>query len=154
MLLIGAGWWLWERPGSPVPEQAPAAAAPMTEPPPVSVDLYRAALLVTLADPDTAQFRNERLSESGYWCGEYNAQDLNGQYMGYERFAVSPDAVVYRYRSADTLSSVPALRSQVDSYNSGAAQAAQSQTSEADYFDRHVWDVHCRLPGPAVDPKP
>jgi hypothetical protein len=47
-----------------------------------------------LKDPDTAEFRNERLAADGVLCGEINARNSYGAYTGYKRYiAMAADDV-------------------------------------------------------------
>lgn len=46
----------------------------------------RALITVDLKDPSSAQFRNERMSESGWLCGEINSKNSYGAYTGFKRF--------------------------------------------------------------------
>jgi hypothetical protein len=50
----------------------------------------RAHVAAELSDPDSAQFRNERYfgdwTRSGDYCGEVNAKNRMGGYVGYQHF--------------------------------------------------------------------
>lgn len=39
-----------------------------------------------LRDPDSVQFRNERLTDAGWLCGELNGKNAYGAYAGFKRF--------------------------------------------------------------------
>lgn len=47
----------------------------------------REALLQSLRDPSSAQFREERLRRTGYLCGQVNAKNGMGGYTGFRRYA-------------------------------------------------------------------
>ena len=46
----------------------------------------RAAIQSKLRDPESAQFRNERISSTGVLCGEVNAKNGMGGYVGFRKF--------------------------------------------------------------------
>jgi hypothetical protein len=47
----------------------------------------RAFINNNLKDPSSTQYRNERMTKSGWLCGELNAKNGNGAYAGFKRFA-------------------------------------------------------------------
>ena len=52
------------------------------------------AVSANLKDPESAQFRNIRETTPGFLCGEVNAKNAMGGYVGFKRFEwslVSPD---------------------------------------------------------------
>lgn len=49
----------------------------------------RSAVLAALKDPDSAQFRNERLRQN-VLCGELNSRNSMGGYVGFTRFVSAP----------------------------------------------------------------
>ncbi|QPS74034.1 hypothetical protein [Delftia acidovorans] len=48
-----------------------------------------------MRDPASTQFRNEKLRESGWLCGEVNAKNAYGAYVGFKRFLAKDAASVY-----------------------------------------------------------
>lgn len=52
----------------------------------------RALISSQMKDPDSAKFRNERLTKSGWLCGEINAKNGLGGYSGFERYISSQGA--------------------------------------------------------------
>lgn len=50
---------------------------------------YRSVVSSELFDPNSAEFRNEFVSKAGYYCGEVNAKNRMGGYIGYKRILVS-----------------------------------------------------------------
>lgn len=55
-----------------------------------------------MKDPSSVQFRNERVVEynNGHLvCGEYNAKNSYGAYVGFSPFAASPKGAVTYYHS-------------------------------------------------------
>lgn len=46
----------------------------------------RTQLLKHLSDPASAQFRDERISQFGWLCGEVNSKNRQGGYVGFKRF--------------------------------------------------------------------
>lgn len=52
------------------------------------IDRARAAVSEKLSDPSSAQFRNERSKEGGWVCGEVNAKNAFGGYIGFKRYTV------------------------------------------------------------------
>ena len=50
-------------------------------------DCY-AAVKKHLKDPDSVTFRKLVLRKNGFFCGEYNAKNSYGGYVGYKRFKV------------------------------------------------------------------
>lgn len=67
------------------------------------VYLYRGAVARSLKDPDSAQFRNDRVwvhrDGSARLCGEVNAKNGFGGFAGYRRFIATKSAV--QFESAD-----------------------------------------------------
>lgn len=49
---------------------------------------YRSAVSGVLLDPQSAQFRNEKITEGGLYCGEVNSKNRMGGYVGFNRFIV------------------------------------------------------------------
>lgn len=49
---------------------------------------YYAAVKKNLKDPESVTFRNEVLRKNGFFCGEYNAKNSYGGYVGYKRFKI------------------------------------------------------------------
>ncbi|WP_368655386.1 hypothetical protein ABRY94_11690 [Castellaniella ginsengisoli] len=74
---------------------------------------YRASVLAKLADPGSAQFRNETFISpwglaNGTLCGEVNAKNELGGYVGYKPFYVYDDSntgnrEVRFYKSGDSV---------------------------------------------------
>lgn len=48
----------------------------------------------SLKDPASAQFRNVKAYKSGAVCGEYNARNGFGGYVGFKRFGVAADGSI------------------------------------------------------------
>jgi hypothetical protein len=46
----------------------------------------RQSIMVFLKDPESAQFRNEHITKSGALCGEVNAKNSMGGYVGFKRY--------------------------------------------------------------------
>lgn len=46
----------------------------------------RKPVVAHLSDPDSAKFRNDRIAKSGYLCGEINAKNRMGGYIGFKKF--------------------------------------------------------------------
>lgn len=46
----------------------------------------RGHAVAQLRDPDSVQFRNERLTDGGWLCGEMNGKNAYGAYTGFKRF--------------------------------------------------------------------
>lgn len=62
------------------------------------VHQHRKPVLAQLKDPDSAKFQNERLRygrtlKSSILCGEVNAKNEMGGYVGYRLFAASGDTM-------------------------------------------------------------
>ena len=51
----------------------------------------RAMISSQMKDPDSAKFRNESLTKSGWLCGEINSKNGLGGYSGFERYISSKD---------------------------------------------------------------
>lgn len=45
------------------------------------------AMVAAMRDPSSVQFREERLRAGGFLCGEMNAKNAMGGYVGFKRFA-------------------------------------------------------------------
>ena len=55
-----------------------------------SQGLQRNAVRQGLFDPHSAQFRNEQRIDGGYgWCGEVNAKNRLGAYVGFRRYVAT-----------------------------------------------------------------
>lgn len=52
------------------------------------IDKARQAVAEKLNDPGSAQFRNERSEKGGWVCGEVNAKNAFGGYIGFKRYTV------------------------------------------------------------------
>jgi len=52
----------------------------------VTIPNARASLVGNLRDPSSAQFRNERLTPRGTLCGEINAKNGMGGYIGFRKY--------------------------------------------------------------------
>jgi hypothetical protein len=48
--------------------------------------VLRAHVAAQMKDPDSVQFRGEKLSSAGWLCGEMNAKNSFGAYDGFKRF--------------------------------------------------------------------
>jgi len=49
---------------------------------------YYASVKKHLKDPESVTFRNQDLRRNGFFCGEYNAKNSSGGYVGYKRFKI------------------------------------------------------------------
>ncbi|MEI6222929.1 MAG: zinc ribbon domain-containing protein [bacterium] len=49
---------------------------------------YYAIVKKHLKDPDSVTFMNQDLRKNGFFCGEYNAKNSSGGYVGYKRFKI------------------------------------------------------------------
>jgi len=57
-----------------------------------------------LKDPESAHFRNVQFrSETNAVCGEFNAKNSYGAYVGFKQFTVGEDRVVHRFTSANEI---------------------------------------------------
>lgn len=54
-----------------------------------------APLLSSLKDPESAQFRNERLTASGALCGEVNSKNSFGGYLGFKHYILAGPGANY-----------------------------------------------------------
>jgi hypothetical protein len=52
----------------------------------VEIPAARASLVGKLRDPASAQFRNERITQGGTLCGEVNAKNGMGGYIGFKKY--------------------------------------------------------------------
>lgn len=60
-----------------------------------AIEKAKASIQRDLKDPDSAQFRNIRIEKFGNGkviCGEVNAKNSYGGYVGYRRFVASPES--------------------------------------------------------------
>jgi|JRYL01.1.fsa_nt_gb hypothetical protein len=51
-----------------------------------AIDTAKERILANLKDPDSVKFRNVKAFENGAVCGEYNARNSYGGYVGYKHF--------------------------------------------------------------------
>lgn len=51
-----------------------------------AIESAKQRILSDLKDPDSTRFRNVREFENGAVCGEYNAKNSYGGYVGYKHF--------------------------------------------------------------------
>ena len=73
---------------------------------PEALTTAQESLKQTLKDPSSAQFRNVRLEVYGsrqVICGEINAKNSYGGYVGFKRFVASPYQSLYEFTSSDKL---------------------------------------------------
>ena len=60
-------------------------------------DVLKAKVIRQLKDPDSAQFRNLRVSAGGVArCGEVNAKNSYGGYTGFRAFVADQDGVAWQ----------------------------------------------------------
>lgn len=52
------------------------------------------AVKENLFDPNSAEFRNDRVMDDGTVCGEVNAKNRMGGYVGFTDYSVSPYAIL------------------------------------------------------------
>lgn len=86
-----------------------AAAKKAQEAEKLQIDAFKATLIAPFRDPDSAQFRNVRLlADAKGLCGEVNAKDTSGGYVGYMPFAVTNDGkrIVFMHMPAVELRNV------------------------------------------------
>lgn len=81
IIVAGGGYWLGARNAAERP--APAVATPTEDP---AVTSARAKVLRLLNDPDSAQFRDVRRADETTVCGEVNAKNGFGGYVGFTPF--------------------------------------------------------------------
>lgn len=55
----------------------------------------RAHAVQQMRDPESVQFRNERIAGDGWLCGELNGKNAYGAYSGFKRFASLADDDVW-----------------------------------------------------------
>lgn len=61
----------------------------------VAIPQARGPLQISLRDPSSAQFRNEHLAKTGVLCGEVNAKNSMGAYVGFKRYIVEGQTAAY-----------------------------------------------------------
>jgi zinc ribbon protein len=49
---------------------------------------YYASVKKHLKDPESVTFRNQVLRKNGFFCGEFNAKNSSGGYVGFKRFKI------------------------------------------------------------------
>jgi hypothetical protein len=69
-----------------------------TPKPPDPIAIAHARIVEVLNDPESARFRNSRPGRGGTVCGEYNAKNSMGGYVGFRAFIVFPDRVLLENR--------------------------------------------------------
>ncbi|WP_430434281.1 hypothetical protein [Methyloversatilis sp.] len=122
----------------------------------VTIPELRGGVIQPLKDPQSAQFRSEHLGKHpGYLCGEVNAKNSMGGYVGFKRFvSTSQGAVV----EGDGLDSWPdrdqdapfeklleRVRIRVDfavKYDLGVDFETIMEESKQSFFD-DIWQKHC-----------
>lgn len=52
----------------------------------IAIPKARASMIILLKDPSSAQTRNERITKAGALCGEVNAKNGMGGYVGFKRY--------------------------------------------------------------------
>ncbi len=53
----------------------------------VTIPNARSIIAAEMRDPDSTQFRGDRITKSGWLCGEINSKNGSGGYVGFKRFA-------------------------------------------------------------------
>lgn len=61
----------------------------------VNIPSARTPMTRLLKDPDSAQFRDERLTPAGVLCGEVNAKNSMGGYIGFRKYISIQEGMVY-----------------------------------------------------------
>ena len=66
----------------------------------VTLPKAREPLRAITKDPDSAQFKAEHLTSSGWHCGEMNAKNEYGAYVGFKRFISNAKAGKFYYEGS------------------------------------------------------
>lgn len=77
----------------------------------VAIPAARASVINLLKDPASAQFRDERLTPGGVLCGEVNAKNAMGGYVGFRKYIsvsehlnyIEHDGVLGKWQTADII---------------------------------------------------
>lgn len=117
-----------------------------------------------LRDPDSVQFRNERLTGAGWLCGEMNGKNAYGAYTGFSRFMSldEEDAWIdgsgYAGKKRDAIGSAnlitESLRAEIevldarkDQWDKGITPPDLSDSEIKDISGKHLfaqkWEKHC-----------
>jgi hypothetical protein len=118
----------------------------------------RAVVNTNLKDPESTQYRNERLSKDGWICGELNSKNAMGAYVGFKRFAASKDKTGYlenegyftngasQKSSLDVKFSLHSLKARkLIQENTGQWQVSNSEADKMGMqtMFNEVWNSHC-----------
>lgn len=122
----------------------------------VTIPELRAGVIQPLKDPQSAQFRSEHLGKHpGYLCGEVNAKNSMGGYVGFKRFVSTATGSAVEGQDLDSWPDakqdmpheklMERVRLQVDTtikYGLGTSFETIMERSKQSFFD-DIWQKHC-----------
>lgn len=104
---------------------------------------WHGPLLAMLGQPAHIRFRDQKLSVSGYLCGEFDVSPAAGGNSGFRRFVVSPDQVVVAGAHAYTASREESARLRQQEDQSRLDALVKQGASPRQAFDDVAWRPHC-----------
>jgi hypothetical protein len=125
----------------------------------VAIPTARAPLVDLLKDPSSAQFRNERIGKTGALCGEVNAKNSMGGYIGFRKYvSLGPDAnyietdgKLDKFSTQDVIEQLEMKTELLKQYNRWRAEGIDVPKYTEDELDDRVrektfilkWGEHC-----------
>jgi hypothetical protein len=104
---------------------------------------WHGPLLAMLGQPAHIRFRDQKLSVSGYLCGEFDVSADAGDESGFRRFVVSPDQVVITGTRAYTSSHEESALLRQHAEQSRLDALVKQGASPGQAFDEVAWRPHC-----------
>ena len=117
-------------------EKAEAEAAKAAEI--ARIEVYKSKVLTQLKDPNSAQFRNLKILDNDRgMCGEVNAKNAFGGYVGFSAFAVDGKDKVFMLKVM-SLEVARGKESDIDRLVQETLRAGQRSQAEAIIYDKLV----------------
>jgi hypothetical protein len=104
---------------------------------------WHGPLLAMLGQPAHIRFRDQKLSVSGYLCGEFDVSADAGDDSGFRRFVVSPDQVVITGTRVYTSSHEESAQRRLHEEQTRLDALVKQGVSPDQAFDDVVWHLHC-----------
>lgn len=128
----------------------------------VTIPRARAPVAAFMKDPSSVQFRNDRITQSGWLCGEVNAKNSMGGYTGFKKYMshgptanyIEGDGVLGEWSGQDFIEKLDAKVAYMKAINDLAARpGVEAHFSDDDNeigarrnFFNKKWDEICDPP--------
>jgi hypothetical protein len=128
----------------------------------VTIPRAREPVAALMKDPASAQFRNDRITPSGWLCGEVNVKNSMGGYVGFKKYMsrgptvnyIEDDGVLGEWSAEDFIEKMDAKIAYMKAINELAAKSGvEAKLSDEDNeagarrnFFNKKWDDICDPP--------